>query len=136
MSWRTVVITGNAKLDYKMDYMVVRKSDMTTRIYIGEIGMLIIESTAISLTTMLLSELTKHKIKIVFCDEKHNPQSELIPYYGSHDTSAKVRMQTQWSKEVKENSILTIRGKGKYDIVEIVGLSKKQKIIVKIAKWV
>lgn len=38
MSWRTVVITGNAKLDYKMDYMVVRKSDMTTRIYIGEIG--------------------------------------------------------------------------------------------------
>ena len=103
MSWRTVVITGNAKLDYKMDYMVVRKSDMTTRIYIGEIGMLIIESTAISLTTMLLSELTKHKIKIGFCDEKHNPQSELIPYYGSHDTSAKVRMQTQWSKEVKEN---------------------------------
>ena len=103
MSWRTVVITGNAKLDYKMDYMVVRKSDMTSRIYIGEIGMLIIESTAISLTTMLLCELTKHKIKIVFCDEKHNPQSELIPYYGSHDTSAKVRMQTQWSKEVKEN---------------------------------
>ncbi len=40
--------------------------------------MLIIESTAISLTTMLLSELTKHKIKVVFCDEKHNPQSELI----------------------------------------------------------
>ena len=103
MSWRTVVITGNAKLDYKMDYMVVRKSDMTSRIYIGEIGMLIIESTAISLTTMLLCELTKHKIKIVFCDEKHNPQSELISYYGSHDTSAKVRMQTQWSKEVKEN---------------------------------
>lgn len=31
MSWRTVVITGNAKLDYKMDYMVVRKSDMTSR---------------------------------------------------------------------------------------------------------
>ena len=103
MSWRTVVITGNAKLDYKMDHMVVRKSNMTTRIYIGEIGMLIIESTAISLTTMLLCELTKHKIKIVFCDEKHNPQSELVPYYGSHDTSAKVRTQMQWSKEVKEN---------------------------------
>ena len=45
-------------------------------------------------------------------------------------------MTTKGTKEVKENSILTIRGKGKYDIVEIVGLSKKQKIIVKIAKWV
>lgn len=28
MSWRTVVITGNAKLDYKMDYMVVRKTNI------------------------------------------------------------------------------------------------------------
>ena len=103
MSWRTVVVTGNAKLDYKMDYLVVRKAEATTRIFIGEIGLLIIESTAVSLTTMLLSELTKHKIKVVFCDEKHNPQSELISYYGSHDTSAKIRTQIQWTREVKKN---------------------------------
>lgn len=103
MSWRTVVVTGNAKLDYKMDYLVVRKAEATTRIFIGEIGLLIIESTAVSLTTMLLSELIKHKIKVVFCDEKHNPQSELISYYGSHDTSAKIRTQIQWTREVKEN---------------------------------
>lgn len=103
MSWRTVVVTGNAKLDYKMDYLVVRKAETTTRVFIGEIGLLIIESTAVSLTTMLLSELIKHKIKVVFCDEKHNPQSELMPYYGSHDTSAKIRTQIQWTQEVKEN---------------------------------
>lgn len=102
MSWRTVVITGNAKLDYKMDYMVVRKADITTRIYIGEIGLLLIESTAVSLTTMLLSELTKHKVKVVFCDEKHNPQTELMAYYGSHDTSVKVRNQIGWSSDIKE----------------------------------
>ncbi len=103
MSWRTVVVTGNAKLDYKMDYLVVRKAETTTRIFIREIGLLIIESTAVSLTTMLLSELVKNKIKIVFCDEKHNPQSEVMPYYGSHDTSAKVRIQIQWTEEAKEN---------------------------------
>lgn len=102
MSWRTVVITGNAKLDYKMDYLIVRKTDNTTRVFISEIGMLIVESTSVSLTTMLLCELTKHKVKVVFCDEKHNPQSELLSYYGSHDTSAKVRTQIGWSKQEKE----------------------------------
>lgn len=102
MSWRTVVITGNAKLDYKMDYLIVRKTDNTTRVFIGEIGMLIVESTSVSLTTMLLCELTKRKVKVVFCDEKHNPQSELLSYYGSHDTSAKVRTQIGWSKQEKE----------------------------------
>ena len=54
MSWRTVVITGCAKLDYKMDYLVVRKKDVTNRIHLSEISILLLESTAVSLTSMLL----------------------------------------------------------------------------------
>ena len=27
-------------------------------------------------------ELINKKIKVIFCDEKKNPQSELMPYYG------------------------------------------------------
>ena len=102
MSWRTVVIRGHAKLDYKMDYLVVRKQDGTSRVYIGEIGLLIIESTAVSITAMLVSELTKNKVKIIFCDEKKNPQSEVIPYYGAHDTSMKIRQQMAWTSHIKK----------------------------------
>lgn len=101
MSWRTVVISNTAKLDYKMDYMVVRQESIT-KIHLSEILLLLIESTAVSLTSSLLCELTKRKIKVVFCDEKRNPSSELIGYYGSHDTSAKVRKQIQWTKESKK----------------------------------
>lgn len=100
MSWRIVVISRSAKLDYKLDYMIVRQEEIT-KIHLSEISMLIIESTAVSLTASLLSELTKRKIKTIFCDEKRNPSSELISYCGSHDTSAKVRKQIIWSKEVK-----------------------------------
>ena len=101
MSWRTVVVGGHAKLDYKMDYLVVRKQEATSKIYIGEIGLLIVESTAVSITTMLLSELAKNKVKVVFCDEKKNPQSEIIPYYGAHDTSMKIRQQIAWNVNIK-----------------------------------
>lgn len=101
MSWRTVVITGCAKLDYKMDYIVVRKQDGTNRVHLSEIGLLLVESTAVSLTAVLLCELMKRKIKVVFCDEQHNPQSELMPYYGSHDTSAKIKRQMEWNDSVK-----------------------------------
>lgn len=100
MSWRTVVISNSAKLDYKMDYMLVRQ-DTITKIHLSEIAILVIESTAVAITVSLLSELTKKKIKVIFCDEKRNPSSELISYYGSHDTSAKIRKQIEWSKEVK-----------------------------------
>ncbi|MGN0358351.1 MAG: type II CRISPR-associated endonuclease Cas1 [Blautia sp.] len=100
MSWRTVVISSSAKLDYQMGYLVVRKEN-TSKIHISEIGMLIVESTAVSITAALLCELVKKKVKIIFCDEKRNPCSELLPHYGSHDTSAKIKQQINWNMDMK-----------------------------------
>jgi len=100
MSWRTIVVSGSAKLDYQMGYLVVRK-DTTIKIHLSEIGMLMVESTAVSLTAALLCELTAKKIKVIFCDEKRNPSSELLPYYGAHDTSMKIRKQIAWSVDIK-----------------------------------
>ncbi|MDT3844761.1 MAG: type II CRISPR-associated endonuclease Cas1 [Bacillota bacterium] len=101
MSWRTIVISNSAKLDYEMGFMVVRR-ERIKKIYINEIAVLMIESTAVSLTAALLSELTKKKVKVIFCDEKRNPSSELLPYYGAHDTSAKIRNQIAWPEDIRK----------------------------------
>lgn len=92
MSWRTIVITKRAKLDLQLGFMVVR-GEHTTKVALNEIAVVLIESTAVSLTTSLLAELTKRKVKVIFCDEKRNPSSELVSYYGSHDTSNKIRKE-------------------------------------------
>lgn len=102
MTWRTVVIRERAKLDYSLNFMTVRQEAGVRKISLGEIYMVIVENTAVSLTAVLLNELIKNKIKVVFCDEKRNPSSELIQYYGSHDTSLKYKNQLEWSKENKE----------------------------------
>lgn len=101
MSWRVVVISSRAKLDLKLNYLVIRGEE-THKVYLNEISLLLIESTAVSLTAALLAELVKRKIKVVFCDEKRNPVSELLPYYGSHDTSAKIKSQMAWDTGAKE----------------------------------
>ena len=101
MSWRIVVISKRAKLDYQLGYMVVRSEEIT-KVHLGEIATVLIESTAVSITTSLMAELIKKKIKVIFCDEKRNPSSELVSYYGSHDTSNKVRCQIKWLPETKE----------------------------------
>lgn len=100
MSWRTVVVTQTCKLDYQQNYLVVRGKE-TLKVHIQEIAVLMIESTAVSLTSYLLNELIKNKVKIIFCDEKRNPCSELVPYYGSFDTSSKVRNQIRFNKDMK-----------------------------------
>lgn len=91
MSWCIVVIKNKAKLDYKMDYLVVRTEEKTSRIHISEISILLIESTSVSLTAYLLAELIKKKVKVIFCDEHCNPSGELCSIYGSYDTSRKIK---------------------------------------------
>lgn len=100
MTFRTVAITERSKLDYKMGYLEVRKKD-TKRILLDEIHTLIIENPAVSLTGCLLEELVQKKIKVIFCDSKRNPQSELVSLYGSHDCSGKIRTQLTWGEDVK-----------------------------------
>ena len=100
MSWRTIVIGTRAKLDLQLGYMVVR-GERTTKVHISEMSVLIIESTEVSLTSALLAELVSNKIKIIFCDAKRNPCSELLPYYGSYDVSAKIKQQIAWNDKVK-----------------------------------
>lgn len=101
MSWRVIVVSNRAKLDLRLNYLVVR-GETTTQIHLGEISVLLIESTAVSITSALLCELVKRKIKVIFCDEKRNPCSELTSYYGSHDTSSKIRSQIDWDKKTKD----------------------------------
>lgn len=102
MSWRTVVISKNAKLETKLGYMQVRDREGTVKIHLSEISVLIVESTAVSLTASLLCELVKRKIKVIFCDERRNPQSELVPYNDGYDGSLKLKKQIAWTKEIKE----------------------------------
>lgn len=49
MSWRVVVVSHRCKLEYKLGYLVCRGEELK-KIYLHEIGTLIIESTAVSMT--------------------------------------------------------------------------------------
>ena len=123
MSWRIIVISKRAQLDLQLGYMVVR-SEEVTKVVLSEISTILIESTAVSLTTSLLAELTRRKIKVIFCDEKKNPSSELISYYGNHDTSNKIRKQIAWRKNTKEavwTEIVTEKIRKQKELLEIMG---------------
>ncbi len=101
MGWRTVVVNKNCKLSYKNDYLVIRSENLQM-IHLSEINLIIIENGMVSITSYLINELINNKIKIIFCDEKHNPAGEVMPYYGSFNTSKKVLNQVKWNKEKKD----------------------------------
>ncbi|VTX49427.1 CRISPR-associated endonuclease Cas1 [Fusobacterium nucleatum] len=101
--WRVIIVTGRGKLDLRYNSISIRRDNGTDFIHIGEVNTLILETTTISITAALMCELIKQKVKVIFCDEKSNPHFELLPFYGSHDCSAKIKEQIAWTDFLKES---------------------------------
>ena len=101
--WRVIVVTGRSKLDLRYNSISISRDNGTDFIHIGEVNTLILETTTISITAALMCELINQKVKVIFCDEKSNPHFELLPFYGSHDCSAKIKEQIAWTDFLKES---------------------------------
>lgn|SRR5574344_1408623 len=101
MSFRTVVITKQASINYKNKFLVVRQGIDEKYIHLSEIDTIIVDSISVSISSYLLKELANNKINIMFCDEKHNPFGELTPYYSSHNSSKKIINQSKWKDNIK-----------------------------------
>ena len=131
MSWRTVIISGRAKLDYKMGFMVVRGEE-TKRVVLDEIATLVVENPAVSLTGCLLEVLIERKVKVIFCDSRRSPVAELVPHHGSHDSSAKIRAQAAWRQETKAlvwREIITQKIRKQEDLLREAGREREADLL-------
>ena len=102
MSFRTVVITRQSKISYKNRFLVVKQENDEKYIHLSEIDTIIVDSISVSISAYLLKELADNKINIIFCDEKHNPFGEVVPYYSKHNTSKKIKEQIKWKASDKD----------------------------------
>lgn len=100
MSFRQIIINSCVKLEFKLGYLVCR-GEKNIKVHISEISTLIVQSTAVALTASLLCELVKNNVKVIFCDEKCSPLSELLPYRGSYNGSKRIAAQIKWKEQTK-----------------------------------
>ncbi|MDR0950374.1 MAG: type II CRISPR-associated endonuclease Cas1 [Candidatus Ancillula sp.] len=141
MSWRTLVITKRAKVDYKGGYMVIRTldDDGEKRVHISELGTVIFESTAITLTAYLLNELANNKVKVIFCDHQHNPYSEICSLYGSHDQVLTIKEQIAWKQQTKNEvwqRIVQFKIANQAENLKYIGDDKSYNSLIEFAKQV
>lgn len=102
MSFRTVVIRKQSRISYKNNFLVVKQENDEKYIHLSEIDTIIVDSMSVSISAYLLKELADHKINIMFCDDKHNPFGELIPYYSKHNSSKMIKNQIAWTQTKKD----------------------------------
>lgn len=102
MAFRNVIIVSRCKLDYSLNYLVIHKGVDVKKILLDEIRVICLNTTQVSITTALISECLKKKIKIILSDEKHNPVGEITPYYNNYYAYRKLKEQINFSDDVKD----------------------------------
>lgn len=103
MGWRVIIVNTHSKLSYQNNHLIFKSSSKSEMIHLSEIDLLICETTDISITTMLLKKLADENILTIFCDEKRLPSSQMLPYYGRHDSSLQLTRQISWLEDKKSD---------------------------------
>ena len=103
MGWRVIIVNTHSKLSYQYNHLIFKSSSKSEMIHLSEIDLLICETTDISITTMLLKKLADENILTIFCDDKRLPSSQILPYYGRHDSSLQLTRQISWQDDKKSD---------------------------------
>lgn len=101
MGFRTVVVSSRCKCSYKNGYMVLQNTDIKM-VHLSEIDSVIFETVAVSISGVLLSELCKKKVRMIFCDERHLPYSHLVSLSANYKSSECLLKQVEWKEEIKD----------------------------------
>lgn len=131
--WRTIVIEKDAKLKLEQGCMTI-ESDNPMEIPLCEIKTVMINNQRSLITTKLLTEMINAKIKVIFCDGRCNPQSELISFSSNCQTAGRLAEQVSWTKEDKDlmwQKIVKAKIRAQKRHLNFIGISEADKLMEK-----
>lgn len=99
--WRTVVIDSDCSVKLRESNLTVT-ADTEKSVPIEQIRMVLINSYNVQISVKLINELIRNQVKIVFCNEKHNPFCEVTGYENNTFSAGRLALQTEWKAETKD----------------------------------
>ena len=85
---KVLCFSNRARLSCRQRQLIIRTDNQTTGEQseqsrpIEDIGVVIIESEQVNLSSALIAELLEHKVALIICDRKHMPSGLMLPLEG------------------------------------------------------
>ncbi|OAD39927.1 type II CRISPR-associated endonuclease Cas1 [Polaribacter atrinae] len=82
---RTLFFSNKCSLTTKYEQLVIKNDTQIVKtVPIEDIGFIVIENQETYISVPALSKLTSHNVSVIFCDNKHMPQSMLLNLDNHH----------------------------------------------------
>lgn len=120
---KVLCFSNRASLSCRQRQLIIQTTDHTTdesREYsrpIEDIGVVVIESEQVTLSSSLISALLDNKVALIICDSKHMPSGLMLPLEGNTQQSERFNAQVSASLPLKkqlwqQTVIMKIRNQG------------------------
>jgi CRISPR-associated endonuclease Cas1 subtype II len=129
--FKTLIINKDVSLEYKDGTIVINDKDLTDAFAVSELSVIIINSLNVVITAFLMNELIKANVKIIFCNEKHNPSAEIMPYFNNCRTSLRLQEQLNITDIEKQNmwtKIVIQKINNQIKLLKKLGFDNQQKL--------
>lgn len=101
MNFRVVYISSPCSLKFKNNSLLVNNEQGETFVPLIDISVILIDNLFSSLSAFLLSKLAENKVVLIVTDEKHLPNSILIPFNGKVRMLESYKYQSTISDELR-----------------------------------
>lgn len=105
---KTLVFSGSASLSFRLNQLVIKRKNESTGEWeiitrpVEDIGIMMIESDMVTLTSALISRLVENNVGLIFCDSKHMPANMILPLQANTLQSEKSIAQIHASLPLKK----------------------------------
>jgi len=91
---RVIDISSQSYVHKRNQQLIIEQHGETVgSVPIEDLGFLILQNSAITISLSLITACQNNNIVIVFCDEKHLPSSTLLPLFKGHSLHSKILSQ-------------------------------------------
>ena len=99
---RTLFFGNKCSLTTKYEQLVIKTYERETTVPIEDLGFVVIEHQESYISMPTLSKLASNNVCVIFCDEKHMPQSMLLNLESHHIQQELFRNQINASEPLKK----------------------------------
>lgn len=99
---RTLFFGNKCSLTTKHEQLVIKTTEREVTVPIEDIGFMVIEHQESYISMPALSKLSSKNVSVIFCDEKHMPQSMLLNLDNHHIQQELFRNQIDASEPLKK----------------------------------
>jgi CRISPR-associated protein Cas1 len=99
---KTLFFGNKCSLTTKHEQIVIKTAQIEKTIPIEDIGFIVIENQETYISIPLLSKLSTNNVSVIFCDNKHMPQSMLLNLDSHHIQQEHFKNQINASEPLKK----------------------------------